>query len=181
MKAIDQLVEEHGTIQLCLDHLAVAADRILANEGPPRRFFDETLVFCREFADRSHHYKEEHVMFGLLAQKHDGRIDGEVERHRSQHEHLRNLIAEIAGSLDGYEKGLDSATRLLQRTVKEYVDTLRSHIRSENEIFFPMVDEALTEEEDDLLMLEFEKYEAQIGRTVDAWSLDQIERIGTFL
>jgi len=163
MIAIEQLLLEHGLILRLLDQLEIAADRIIRDDDPPREFLEGALEFCREFADKAHHYKEEYVMFGLLAERHDGVIDGEIERHRSQHEHCRNLIGEISGGLAGYERGVETCRRMLHRSISEYVDTLRSHIRSENEIFFPMVEEALSEEDDMMLIAEFRKYEEKVG------------------
>ncbi len=166
MKAIDALVHEHDVILAFLDHMSTAATGIVDGQGPPREFFEKALDFCRIFADKHHHWKEEYVMFGLLAQKHDGAIDGELERHRNQHEQCRDLIQKISESLKGYSRELDSATKTVHRNVSEYVKTLRSHIRSENEILFPMVEEVLSEEEGESLLAEFAKYEAKTGSGV---------------
>ena len=163
MQAIDILLEEHVVILQHLETLGRAAEKIARGEGPPKAFFEEALEICRDFADRYHHYKEEHVMFGLLAQKHVGRIDGEVDRHRDQHEACRNLIQQIGESLEGYQQELDSSARTVFRGLSDYVRILRSHIRSENEIFFPMAAEALTEAEGEALLEEFQRYEAKVG------------------
>jgi len=163
MIAVEQLLLEHGLILRLLDQLSTAADRIIRDDDPPREFIEGAITFCREFADKAHHYKEEYVMFGLLAERHDGVIDGEIERHRSQHEHCRNLVNEIAAGLSGYEAGVEASRRLLHRSISEYVTTLRSHIRSENEVFFPMVEDALTEEDDMALIGAFKAYEEKVG------------------
>ena len=163
MNPIKALVKEHEYILQFLDQLDEAAQRIVRDKGPSREFFEEAMNISREFADKFHHYKEEYVMFGLLAQKKNGTLDGEIERHRNQHEQCRDLIQKITDSLDGYTQKLDSKTRVLHRNLSDYVQTLRNHIRSENEVFFPMVQEALTDSEQERLMDEFAKYESKTG------------------
>jgi len=175
--AVEQLLREHRLILSLLDLLATAADRIIRDDDPPREFLEGAMTFCRDFADKAHHYKEEYVMFGLLAQRHDGVLDGEIERHRAQHEHCRNLVTEISGGLDSYEKGSETSRRLLHRSISEYVDTLRSHIRSENVVFFPMVEEALTSEDDESLLADFRKYEEQVGTDLISTYTNLVEEL----
>jgi len=75
VRAIQLLLAEHGMILDFLDLLQEAGKRIARDEGPVPEFFTQSVEFCRTYADKAHHYKEEHVMFGLLAQKHEGRLD----------------------------------------------------------------------------------------------------------
>ncbi len=163
MNAIETLQREHDLILEFLGQLSTAVERIVTSQGPPKEYFEKALDFCRVFADQYHHFKEEYVMFGLLAQKHDGALDGEIARHRDQHEECRTLIQKTSQSLDGYSRKLDTAARTIHRSMSDYVITLRSHIRSENEILFPMVEEALSQEEAEGLLKEFAAYEAKTG------------------
>ena len=163
MKAIDILVEEHGLISDGLDLLTTAAEKIVRGQNPPKELFEKAITFTRKFTNEFHHYKEEIVMFGLLAQKHEGAIDAEIERLRSQHEALHNYMSEISSSLDAYSQGSDSETRRLHRNLSDYIQTLRGHIMAENRIFYPMVAKALTDDEKDVLLVEFEKYAAKMG------------------
>ncbi len=163
MKAIETLHREHDLILEFLTQLSAGVDRIVSDQGPPKEFLEKALDFCRVFADQYHHYKEEYVMFGLLAQKHDGTLDGEIARHRDQHEECRNLIQKTGQALEGYSRELDTASRTIHRSMSDYISTLRRHIRSENEILFPMVEEALSQEEAEALLREFAAYEAKTG------------------
>ena len=165
MKAIQTLTDEHKMILEMLGYLDTAAKRIISDQGPPKEFFEAGLDFARVYADKHHHFKEEYAMFGLLAQKHDGELDAQIERHRYQHEQCRDLMSE---SLDGYACKLDSPTRALHRNVEDYVRILSSHIRSEDEIFFPMVQDALSKEDENNLVDEFRKYESKVKGDVTA-------------
>ena len=168
MKVVEILMGEHVVIREFLSVLDSAAARIGTENGPPPEFFDKAVSFCREYADRAHHYKEEYLLFGRLAEKHEGKIDAQITRHRDQHESLRNLVQEIHEATDGYGRGEEEATRVLTRDIAEYVHTLRKHIVSENEVFFPMAEIFLSEEEGEALLVEFEKYDHAAGS--GSWS-----------
>ena len=73
----------------------------------------------------------------------------------------------MADSIDSYGRGETEGGRALSENISEYVKILRSHIKSENEIFFPMSLAFISEEEGVALLDEFEKYEASAG--VKVW------------
>jgi hemerythrin-like domain-containing protein len=160
---IEILVEEHNLILRGLDLLTTAAEKIVRNQNPPREFFEKAVSFTLGFTNKFHHYKEEIVMFGLLAQKQQGEIDAELERLRSQHAALHDYMNEISQSLDAYSKKADSEVRRLHRNLSEYIETLRRHIHAENKIFYPLVEKTLSKDEMQWLMGEFDKYAAKEG------------------
>jgi hemerythrin-like domain-containing protein len=103
-----------------LDLLTTAAERIVRDQNPPKEFFEKALEFTLNCTNRFHHYKEEIVMFGLLAQKKEGEIDVEIERLRGQHSLLHDYyMNEISQSLDAYAKNIDSEVRRLHRAPSE--------------------------------------------------------------
>jgi hemerythrin-like domain-containing protein len=167
MRAIELLLAEHNMILEFLDLLQEAGKRVARDEGPAPEFFEGSVEFCRTYADKAHHYKEEHVMFGLLAQKHEGKLDDLIARHRDQHETCRNLVGAMAGSIASYGRGETEGARALSENISEYVKILRSHIESENEIFFPMSLAFISDEEGVQLLEEFERYEESAG--VKVW------------
>ena len=164
MKAIQILEEEHALILKGADLLTTAADKIGRNANPPREFFDKAVSFTLNFTNKFHHYKEEIVMFGLLAQKHEGEIDAEVERLRSQHQVLHDYMNEISMSLDAYSQNAQSEVRRLHRNLSEYIDVLRHHVHAEDKIFYPLVAKTLTEAEMNDMAERFEQYTADEGR-----------------
>lgn len=166
MNAIEILVEEHGLILRNLDLLTTAAEKIVRNRKPPKEFFQKAVGFTLNFTNKFHHYKEEIVMFGLLAQKHQGEIDAEIARLRDQHATLHNYMNEISQSLEAYSKNAESEVRRLHRNLSEYIETLRRHIHAEDKIFYPLVAKTLTSDEMLSLTEEFDKYAANAGPDV---------------
>ena len=163
MKAVTILKEEHMVILELLDQLKLAGERILKNKFPPREFFETAVKFARVFADKFHHYKEEEIMFRILAQKNSGAIDSDLEKLRQQHEQCRDYVTAISAAVEGYAAGRDSDTRILHRNLADYVATMHKHINFENVTFFPRVARELSSDELDTLAAEFGKWDEKMG------------------
>ncbi len=86
---------EHGLIRQFLDDMALAAEKIENGHGRPQRSSKRRVDFARTFADKYHHFKEEHVLFVQLAQKKQGEVDAQLEALRYEHERGRSLVAGI--------------------------------------------------------------------------------------
>ncbi len=163
MNPIETLKNEHGLIRRFLDNLAVAAEKIEAGQYPPREFFERGVEFARLFADRFHHFKEEHVLFMHLAQKHKGEIDGRIETLRFQHERGRELVKTMAAALDGYAAGNEIKIAELLESTAAYVSLLRRHIHIEDHVLYPMASEELTAAEMEAVAAEFDKERERHG------------------
>jgi hemerythrin-like domain-containing protein len=163
MKATEILTREHALILQALKSLSRAQKKIEENQQLPKDFFEKALVFVREFADQFHHFKEEYLMFGLLALKKGGAFDGPIGGLRYQHERCRACIDEISKSLDGYADGDDIATTRLLENLAAYIALLRKHIYEEDHIFFKMAEKELSKEEVDILLVQFKKEDEKTG------------------
>lgn len=163
MKATEILTREHTLILQALNGLSRAQKKIEENQQLPKEFFEKALVFLREFADQFHHFKEEYLMFGLLALKKDGAFDGPIGSLRFQHERCRACIDEISNSLDGYADGDDIATTRLLENLAAYISLLRRHIYEEDHIFFKMAEKELSKEDEDILSVQFKKEDQKAG------------------
>jgi hemerythrin-like domain-containing protein len=163
MKPLEILKNEHGLIRRYLDLLESASIQMEGGKRPPREFFEKGIRFGREFADRYHHHKEELILFVLLAQRHEGALDGEIESLRHQHETGRDHVADIGAALDGYEAGNPVKTDQIRAALRAYVPMLRDHIHTEDHVFFPLAAEKLTAEEHAQLESEFERARQKAG------------------
>jgi hemerythrin-like domain-containing protein len=153
------LSQEHAVILQQLENLDRARRALEAGGRPPVEFFEAALAFAREFADRFHHFKEEFLLFGLLARSRGGSLDAEIGALRFQHERCRQAIEEIARALPGYAGGDEFAATAVAFAAAGYTTLLRRHIHLEEQRFFPLASEALTEEEDAELVGHFREEE----------------------
>ena len=181
MKPLEILTNEHGLIRQFLENLALAVEKLENEERPPKEFFENAVQFARTFADAFHHFKEEHVMFVRLAQKHDGTMDGQIESLRHQHERGRTYISEIADALNGYAAGRPIQISQVLESTAAYISLLRNHIHKEDHVFFPMVQAELSEEEEQQLQVEFEKARQKAGEDTFESSHKLIVDMGSML
>jgi hemerythrin-like domain-containing protein len=156
MQAVKILAEEHEVILEMIDNLAAARDMLEKRNRPPKEFFEKAIVFARDFTDRFHHFKEEYLMFGLLAQKKEGAYDTEIGALRYEHESGRKFINHIEAALRGYAKDDEIATAQLLENLAAYVSILKRHIYSEDHVFFKMAEQEFSEIEDNMLMEQFQ-------------------------
>jgi len=147
------LREEHGVILGALALLERAAGR--QEKGtPPEGWWSELIAWLRAFADRTHHAKEEQLLFPAMVKAGVPSEGGPVAVMLEEHQQGRALIAAMeAGARE------DRAAR-----AREYVHLLRGHIDKENGVLFPLADAVLDEPAQRALAREFEAVEAEQGR-----------------
>jgi len=163
MDPINVLVSEHTLIRQFLSSLSFALEKLERGETLSKEYVEQVVVFARNFVDKHHHFKEEYQMFRMVAQKHDGRLDAQLDALRNQHEHGRRYITDIAAALDGHLAGDDIKTTTMLESLAAYLSMLRQHINREDHIFYPMARKALTGEEFEQLRTSFTEADAKAG------------------
>jgi len=163
MDPINVLVGEHTLIRQFLSSLSFALEKLERGETLNKEYVEQVVVFARNFVDKHHHFKEEYQMFRMVAQKHDGQLDAQLDALRNQHEHGRQYITDIAASLDGHLAGEDIKTTIVLESLAAYLSLLRQHINREDHIFYPMARKVLTDDEFGQLRKSFEEADAKAG------------------
>lgn len=162
MDPLEMLQREHELIKNFLGNLDLAVQRLEKGGSVPGEFFHKAVEFARGFADKYHHFKEEYVLFGKLAEKREGKLDAEIEALRYQHDRGRNYITEISNSLEGFAKGVEASSCTLLENLGAYLHLLKYHVHREDHIFYPMARGALSASEvaviGDLFQRENEKF-----------------------
>jgi len=177
------LKNEHRLIRRYLDNVSVVLEFMEQTKLPPKEFFELGLEFCKLFADKFHHFKEEYEMFMLLAQKKEGEIDAHIAYLRDQHERARNFTAEISKSLERYGSGDSFHIANIQEFLGYYNQLLRQHIHREDHIFYPLAHEVFNKEDLKRLSENFKKAEALHEKfyDVDPMALMEIVRSGEII
>lgn len=157
MFATKLLSAEHNVILQVLKSLDQVRVAMEKGKRPSPQLLETAITFFENFADRFHHFKEEYLMFGLLAQKAGGGLDLQMGALRYGHELCRGYIREIAQALDDYAGGDEIATLTILGNMAAYNTVLRHHIHAEDHLFFPMVEKALSDGEKEMLMVQFDK------------------------
>ena len=182
MKPLAKLTSEHGNILEGLDYLSKAKDALEKNRCPPKKFFESAVLFFREYADKFHHYKEEYLLFSFLARNKEGEIDLEMGSLRYQHELNRECIAKIEKSLNGYEMGSEIAITTLLMHLAAFISILRRHIYREDQLFFPMAEAELSENEKESLQNQFDQEEAAVdGKSIIHRSQTRLQEMAALI
>jgi len=163
MDPIDVLVAEHSLIRQYLSSLSFALEKLEHGETLPAEYVEQVVVFARNFVDKHHHFKEEYQMFRMVAEKHEGTLDAQLDALRNQHEHGRKYITDIATAQEGHQAGEDDKTTTVLESLAAYISMLRQHINREDHIFYPMAREALTDDQMAHLVSEFTAADEKAG------------------
>jgi hemerythrin-like domain-containing protein len=161
MKPTEILVNEHHQILQALDIFQNVQIELESGINPDHLRIETATDFFRLFADRFHHFKEEYLMFGILAQKKEGTYDFEIGMLRFQHERCRHHLEVIRNTLPGFIQKDEVAVTTLLESLSAYTALLKRHIHQEDSVFFPMIEKSLTQKEKSGLITYFENEERQ--------------------
>ena len=142
MSIAETIVKEHHLIRDYIDKVQAAAEIHSWEENPPAEFFRLAIDFNEKFVEKYHHIGE-NIVFPILVEKQNGRIDSEYRSLENQHETARYHFAEFKRCLKGYEQGETYQTSIFWRSLASYISFLRAHLNKENHIFLPLIDRML--------------------------------------
>jgi hemerythrin-like domain-containing protein len=143
MKCTALLIQEHRTILRALDVLNAMANRVEAGEAPAREDVNGLLEFLRRFADELHQAKEENIVFPAFANA-CRKDEFEAAKHMLfEHDRDRSLIQGVQEALE--TKRASDFVYFSNRLV----DLLGAHTYKEEQVLFPMIDRALSKEQDE--------------------------------
>jgi hemerythrin-like domain-containing protein len=168
-RAVAQLVSDHSQIETMCSVLEAAAARMEHGDYVDPRMIVGLLRFFDEFADRSHQRKEEQALFPPL------RASGEracalADRLSQEHSQRRDLLDELARSFRHLRSDPSAALDLFLAAARRYADSMRDHLRLENESFQECADGLVSVAQDDDLCRRFGEIERHaLGPTGREW------------
>jgi hemerythrin-like domain-containing protein len=136
----------------------------------------QMIDFTRNFTDGDHHAKEEDLLFPFLEER-SAAAAGTISVLLSEHEAARDCVRAIAAALpdvappeaDGADvAGADAERSATARTtvaenLRLYAFLLPMHIGKEDTVLFPLVDEELSLQEQEMLGEDFARVEGEAG------------------
>jgi hemerythrin-like domain-containing protein len=168
MKPTEELKAEHEGILVILDVLDRISEKIIAGVTLPVEHLEQIIEFLQIFVDKCHHGKEEDILFPAMVEAGIPVADGPISVMLSEHDRGRRFTGEMKTLLQSHRSGgAGSPLMVLTTPALQYTDLLRSHIWKENNVLFPLADEELSEEKQEVIAREFEKLERErigVGR-----------------
>ncbi|MBN2297305.1 MAG: hemerythrin domain-containing protein [Deltaproteobacteria bacterium] len=155
MKPIGPLMWEHRLIEKMLSLFEKEIRRISDTSKVDPLFIDAAVDFIRTYADRTHHGKEEDILFERLAGKdlssEHARIMNELIE---EHKYGRKTVKDLVAAKEHYLSGADAANEIIEH-MKALADFYPKHIEKEDKQFFYPCMEYFSKEEQDAMLEEF--------------------------
>lgn len=163
MKPIGPLMWEHRLIERLLKLFEGQIMKIRQENSIDPIFIDNSVDFIRFYADRTHHGKEEDILFRDLAKKqlsaeHSRIMDELVEEHK----YARTVVGKLVKSKERYLTGDKAAVQDVIACLKELSEFYPRHIEKEDKhFFFPLMD-YLSKDEQDAMLIEFWEFDRKM-------------------
>ncbi len=160
MKPIGPLMREHRIIEKIIPLLEKEIQRI-ADTGKINSFFILTATdFFRTYADRTHHGKEEDILFKALKTK---KLAPELQKIMDElvQEHIfaRKTVGGLNSSVAAYAKGDAGAIKDTIEGLKKLTALYPKHIEKEDSHFFYPVQEYFDKQEQDAMLDAFREFD----------------------
>jgi hemerythrin-like domain-containing protein len=161
-----QLAAEHEYVNLVVGAMDDEVAYIERTGNVHTERVAQMIDFTRNFTDGDHHAKEEDLLFPLLEER-SAAAGGTISVLLSEHEAARDCIRAIAEALPdaaGPERERSTkAVALIAENLKLYAYLLPLHIGKEDSVLFPLTEELLSVQEQEMLAEDFGRLAAVEG------------------
>lgn len=141
-------------------------------------FVDTAVDFIRTYADRTHHGKEEDILFRELSGRPLSAEDRRaMEELIEEHAVARRTTAGIIEANARYRGGDAGTLSDLAAGLKTLVDFYPKHIAKEDKIFFPAARTYFTDEEDQAMLSQFWEFDRKMIHEKYRGVVESLERI----
>jgi hemerythrin-like domain-containing protein len=140
-------------------------------------FVDAAVDFMRTYADRTHHGKEEGILFRDLAARSPSAVDrAAMDDLVAEHAWARRMTTHLIDVSGRHRAGEPGALSDIVETLQALVEFYPQHIAKEDKQFFPAARAYFTAEEDQAMIREFfefdrhmihEKYKGVVERLLE--------------
>lgn len=159
------LREEHDNILRGLNVLEACAQKLHDRQEVPPETLEGLIEFFRLYADRTHHGKEEDLLFPAMLDYGFSREVGPIHCMLADHDYNRTLTREMIAAAAEYRAGTQAAGPRFASAADQYVRALREHIQKENLVLFVMADNAIPAEREPELLASFQDVDGnKIGK-----------------
>jgi hemerythrin-like domain-containing protein len=153
MMPIGPLMIEHRLIERMIELLGDCSDEAMEHGEIDPVFIDTAVDFIRTYADRTHHGKEEDILFKDLAAKDLSAEDRRVMQELvDEHVYARRTVRELVEANGRYRRGDGDALATIMEKITALVSLYPGHITKEDKVFFPAAIKYLDRSEQDAML-----------------------------
>lgn len=163
MQARGPLMIEHRLIERMLAKIQHTLVQAVRNRKIDPLFIDKAVDFIRVYADRTHHGKEEEIMFRALADKALSEQDRKIMNELiAEHVFGRRTTQALVEANTRYRNGDHSALDDIASCLHTLTDFYPRHIEKEDKIFFPAARTYFSEAEDQAMLAKFWEFDRKM-------------------
>ena len=147
------LTEEHKNILKVIENMENEVNILEKGKEINKKFFEKAIDFIRNYADKFHHAKEENILFKEFdkAAEEGCAHCNPTKQMLSEHDEGRKFVK-------GIEQGVkENNKNKVIENARGYCMLLKEHIYKEDNILYPMADEALNENTKKSMLQKFNK------------------------
>ena len=163
MKPIGPLMKEHRLIERMIPLLDKELTQMNEEDEANVELLTVAVDFFRTYADRTHHGKEEDILFRELAKK---RLSKEHQRIMNElvaeHVSARKTVSALANAKNNYHEGNPESLKDIITYARKLVGFYKAHIEKEDKHFFYPVLEYLSKKEQDDMLEEFWEFDRML-------------------
>jgi len=160
MKPIGPLMWEHRLIERLLKLFEGQIIKIRQENNIDPVFIDTAVDFIRIYADRTHHGKEEDILFRDLGKK---KLSAEHARIMNElveeHKYARTIVGKLVEAKEKILMGNKAVVKDMISCLKELSEFYPKHIEKEDKHFFFPLLEYFSKEEQDAMLNEFWEFD----------------------
>ncbi len=163
MQARAPLMIEHRLIERMLLVIKGILAKIESKHNVDPVFVDIAVDFIRVYADRTHHGKEEDILFRELNKKALTPEDKQIMKELiEEHVFGRQTTKAIVEANTRYRNGDETALADIAANLKTLTEFYPRHIEKEDKAFFPSSRTYFTDEEDQAMLAEFWEFDRKM-------------------
>lgn len=163
MKPRGMLMIEHRLIEKMLDIVKREAAWDEETKKIDPIFISTAVDFIRTYADRTHHGKEEEILFKKLKAKPLSAEDrAELDELVDEHRRSREQVKALAEANERYERGDEEAVTEMAAIMEWLAEFYPRHIVKEDKGFFPRTERYFSPDELEALLAEFNRFDQRM-------------------
>ncbi len=163
MQARGPLMIEHRLIEQMLDVIRQRLEHVEQTQVIDPYFVDMAVDFVRAYTDRTHHGKEEDILFRELKKKPLTDEDRQtMDKLIDDHIFARNTTKALIETNSRYRGGNRGALAEITAHLKTLVEFYPKHIEIEDKKFFPASRRYFTDMEEQAMLNEFWEFDRKM-------------------
>jgi hemerythrin-like domain-containing protein len=162
-----KLVDEHRLIKRWIALIPEFVENLDVESEPGRRLILDGIDMIRSYADRYHHAKEEEILFKYFDENTDI-----LKVMHADHARARSLVQEMLAAVDKRDP------QIIAENLMTYRELLSEHIRKEDEILYPWMDNQLSTHQVGELFAKFDEVDRRIDVSPGKYAefIDRLEK-----